>query len=74
MSEKEAGIKRKGKTMTDVKTAAISIIEKMPNDSTYEDIMEVLYFKSQVDEGLEQLEKGEYISHEEVKQRESKFN
>ncbi len=59
--------------MIDVKSEAIAIIEEMPNDSTIEDIIGELYFKAQVDEGLRQLDNGEFISNEEVKQRASKW-
>ena len=47
--------------MMDVKSEAIAIINTMPGDSTIEDIMEKLYFKAQVDDGLEQLDKGSFI-------------
>jgi predicted transcriptional regulator len=59
--------------MYEIKNEAINIIGKMPDDSTLEDIIEELYFKVQVDEGLKQLDNGNFISHNEVKQRISKW-
>jgi predicted transcriptional regulator len=59
--------------MIDIKSEAIAIIDMMPFDSTIDDIMEELYFKAQVDNGLEQLDEGNFISHAEVKQRISKW-
>jgi predicted transcriptional regulator len=58
--------------MINVKSKAIALINGMPNDSTIEDIMEELYFKSQVDAGLKQLEEGDFVTHDEVKLRVSK--
>jgi len=45
----------------------------MPVHSTIDDIIEELYFKAQVDEGLRQLDNGEYLTNEEVKERISKW-
>ena len=59
--------------MIDIKSEAIALIEKMPDGSTLDDIMEELYFKAQVDEGLRQLDNGGFISHDDVKQRISKW-
>ncbi|MBM2813887.1 MAG: hypothetical protein HW421_649 [Ignavibacteria bacterium] len=59
--------------MLDVKAEAIAIISEMPSESTIEDIMEQLYFKAQVDGGLKQLDKGEFIPHDEIKQRVSQW-
>jgi predicted transcriptional regulator len=59
--------------MIDVKSEAIALIKEMPSDSTIEDIMEELYFKIQVDDGLKQLDQGNFVTHEEVKQRVSRW-
>ena len=48
------------------KEKVIELIKSLPDDITVDDIMEELYFKSQVDEGLAQLDRGEGIPHEDV--------
>jgi predicted transcriptional regulator len=58
--------------MQDVKTHAISLINEMPTDSTIDDIIEELYFKSQVDAGIQDLENGDSFTNEEVMERISK--
>lgn len=48
------------------KEKVIELIKALPDDITIDGIMAELYFKSQVDEGLAQLDRGEGIPHEEV--------
>lgn len=55
------------------KDAVIEMIRQLPDDATVTDIMAELYFRQQVDEGLQQLENGEGIEHEEVERRLSKW-
>ena len=45
----------------------------MPGDSSVEDIMAELYFKYQVDKGLQQLDEGNGIPHEEIEKRMEKW-
>lgn len=56
-----------------IKESVIDLLDKLPEDTNYEDIIAEIYFKKQVEEGIEQLEKGEYLSHEEVKKRFEKW-
>lgn len=56
-----------------VKEKVIELIRAMPEDATVEDVMEELYFKLQVDEGLAELDRGEGIPHEEVEKRLGKW-
>lgn len=49
------------------------LLEKLPIDSKYEDIIAEIYFKQRVDEGLEQIENGNYLTHDEVKKRLEKW-
>jgi hypothetical protein len=51
------------------KEAALSIIHQMPDDTTLPDIMAQLYFLRKVEEAERQIEAGEELEHEEVKQR-----
>jgi len=55
------------------KEKVIELIKSLPDDITVDDIMEELYFKSQVDEGLAQLDRGEGIPHEDVEKRMSRW-
>ena len=55
------------------KEKVIELIKSMPDDITVDDIIEELYFKSQVDEGLAQLDRGEGIPHEDVEKRMSRW-
>ena len=59
--------------MIGVKQEVIKMIQSLPNEATIDDIMAELYFKSQVDAGLKELNEGKGISHEEVEKRMSKW-
>jgi len=69
------GAKSGGKesNMSLTKEKVIELIRGLPDDITVDDIMEELYFKSQVDEGLAQLDRGEGIPHEDVEKRMSRW-
>jgi predicted transcriptional regulator len=49
------------------KQAVLKMIERMPEQSSVEDIMYELYFRQRVDRGLTELASGKMISHEQVK-------
>ena len=55
--------------MVGVKEQVIQMIQSLPEDITIDDIMAELYFKLQVDAGLEELDAGKGIPHEEVETR-----
>jgi predicted transcriptional regulator len=55
--------------MRNAKQSAIEAIENLPDDSSYEDIMERLYFLQKVESGLKDIEDGRVVPHEEVKKR-----
>ena len=59
--------------MKTAKQSAIKAIRTLPDDSSYEDIMERLYFMQKVEAGLKDVEEGRVIPHEEVKKRLSKW-
>ena len=58
---------------TKEKESVIDLLKKIPEDATYEDIIAEIYFKKQVEEGIEQLEKGQSLSNDEVKKRLEKW-
>jgi len=55
--------------MRNAKQSAIEAIENLPAESSYEDIMERLYFLQRVESGLKDIEDGRVVPHEEVKKR-----
>lgn len=54
--------------MSTIKEAVISLVKKLPEDSTLEDIMEHLYVKQKILKGQKQLETGQFYTHEEAKE------
>jgi predicted transcriptional regulator len=53
--------------MSTIKEKVISLVEKMPEKSTLEDIMEHLYVKQKILKGQKELETGQFYTHEEAK-------
>ena len=60
-------------SMKATKEQVIELVKAMPDDITVEDVIEELYFKLQVDQGLSRLDRGESIPHEEVEKRLAKW-
>ena len=54
--------------MLTTKEAVISLVKKLPENSTLEDIMEHLYVKQKILKGQKQLETGQFYTHEEAKE------
>lgn len=55
------------------KTDVIEMIERMPEDASVADIMAELYARQKIEAGIKQADRGETISHEEAKQRLSRW-
>jgi len=55
--------------MQTIKEQVIESIKKLPDDANYDDIMESIYVQQMIMKGIEQLDKGEFISHEDVKEK-----
>jgi predicted transcriptional regulator len=51
------------------KEEIIELIRTLPDTATTADVMEELYFKQQVERGLEDVAEGRTISHEEFLER-----
>ena len=51
------------------KEAVIEMIQKMPDDVTLADVMDELAVRMKIVEGLQQLDQGEGVDHDEVKKR-----
>lgn len=60
-------------TKNKIKKSVIDLLDKLPEDINYEDIIAEIYFKKQVEDGIEQLEKGQTLSNEEVRKRMEKW-
>jgi predicted transcriptional regulator len=59
--------------MATVKEQVIAMIRSLPEESSVDDIMAELYFRLKVDAGIQELDEGKGISHEEVKKRLSRW-
>lgn len=58
--------------MNGIKEKAIMIIQGLPDECTLTDIMAELYFRYKVEKGLQDIEEGRIINHNEVKKRMTK--
>jgi hypothetical protein len=56
-----------------IKQSVIEMIERLPDDTSVEDIMAELYFRQKVDEGLRQLDADEGIEHDEARRKLNKW-
>jgi len=59
--------------MAGIKQQVVQMIHSFPEDVSVDDIMAELYFKLQVDAGLNELDEGKGIPHQEVEKRMSKW-
>jgi len=55
--------------MKTAKQNALEVIKNLPDESSYEDIMEKIYFMQKVEKGIQDIKEGKVIPHEEVKKR-----
>ncbi len=55
--------------MNIVKKEARKLIDKLPDNATWDDIMYELYVKKKIAGGLKAAEEGRVVSHEEAKKR-----
>ena len=55
--------------MAKAKEGAREVIQKLPDDVTTGAIIEELFFKQQVEKGLQDVAEGRVLSHEELKER-----
>ncbi len=59
--------------MSTTKKELLRMIESMSDDLTIDDVMAELYFREQVDQGLNQLDQGEEVPHDKVKESHSEW-
>jgi len=55
--------------MQTAKQAAKQIIDHLPEMASWDDIMYELYVKQKIEKGLQAVEQGNTVSHEEAKRR-----
>lgn len=55
--------------MQTAKQAAKQIIDQLPDQASWDDIMYELYVKQKIEQGLKAVEEGRVVSHEEAKRR-----
>ena len=55
--------------MAKAKAAALELIRNLPDDVTTSGIMEELFFKQQVEIGLQDVAEGRVLTQEELKER-----
>ena len=59
--------------MSKDKNDVMDLIRRLPDDVTTADIMDELYFKQQVDQGLRDLAEGSVHTHQELRERLAKW-
>jgi predicted transcriptional regulator len=52
-----------------LKEKVIEAIQQLPADATMDEMMERMYFLTKVERGFQQIDSGEWVSHEEARAR-----
>jgi len=52
-----------------IKNEAKKLVEQLPDEASWDDLMYEIYIRKKIDEGIKAADGGKLISHEEVKQR-----
>ena len=55
--------------MNTIKETAKKLIDELPDEATWDDLMYRLYIRQKVESGLKAAEQGDIVPHEEVKRR-----
>ena len=55
--------------MITVKEEAKKLIDNLPDEITWDDLMYEIYVRQKVELGLKAVDEGRFISHEEIKKR-----
>jgi hypothetical protein len=61
-----------GVIMNQVKEEAKKLLDKLPDEISWDDIMYEMYVRNKIDRGLKAADEGKLVSHEDVKKRFSK--
>ena len=57
------------KIMTAIREEAKKLLDNLPDEATWDDIMYEMYVRKKIDEGIKAAEEGHLLSHEEAKKR-----
>jgi len=57
------------KIMQSVKESILAVIKNLPNDASYDDIMEALYINHKINIGIDQLENGNSLTLSQLRER-----
>jgi predicted transcriptional regulator len=63
----------KEEKMRTAKEEVRKMLDKMPDDATFEDIQYHIYVREKIERGLKDIQEGNLLSQEEVEQRMSKW-
>ena len=55
--------------MSVIKDEARKLLENLPDEASWDDVMYEIYVRKKIDEGIKAANAGELISHDEVKNR-----
>ena len=55
--------------MSSVKEEARELVEKLPEDATWDDLMYEVYVRQKIQAGVKAVEQGRVVPHEDVKRR-----
>ena len=53
----------------DIKAEARRLIDRLPDDATWDDLMYEIYVRQAIEAGLADVEAGRVVPHEEVRER-----
>ncbi len=59
--------------LSSAKQAALQLVERLDDDVSFEDIIYELYMLEKIQRGMKDAEEGRVVSHEEAKQRLSRW-
>lgn len=62
-------LRHRAGTAGSARQQALDALQQLPAEASVDDMMEKLYFMSKVQRGLQQIEAGQVVSHEEAKRR-----
>ncbi len=55
--------------MSVVREEAKKILDTLPDEASWDDVMYEMYVRKKIDEGIKAADEGRVVSHEEVKKR-----
>jgi hypothetical protein len=59
--------------MASAKETLQGLLDRLPDNISYEDLMEILYIHQSIDHGLKQLDEGNYLTQEQMEVRLQKW-